>query len=151
MSGRSVLDNRSGGKGRPVHLGAQITLWLNTVLVWESLLLSIAQYHFNNWFIMSIRTKILTLLDSTFHHLKFSSLKMWTFATLCVPQITSPGHIPCNKILLISTTPCFQAPNSFKMLRRMLLFYWVCMTNKENFSISSHYLTSCVLSSFNYF
>ena len=102
---------------------------------------------------MSLRTKILTLLDSTFHRLKFSSLKMWTFATLCVPQITSPGHIPCNKILLISRTPSFQALNSFKTKGRMLLFYVVIIylrLRKKVFS-SSHYLTSIFLSGFNYF
>ena len=123
ISGKSVPGNRSGGKGRPHPLRRPN----HTVIKHSTRLRIPASLHCSYVTVITssychLEQRFL-LLDSTFHHLKFSSLKMWTFATLCVPQITYPGHIPCNKILLISTTPCFQAPNSFKMLRRMLLFY----------------------------
>ena len=105
---------------------------------------------------MSLRTKNLTVRSQNSPSKVFLFENVDICYLVCSSDYQVGGTSPLTKHLrFLEYHACFQAVNSLKMLRMMLLFYLVInisMTNKKNFSTSPHYLTSFYfLSSFNYF
>ena len=70
------------------HLGRLNHIAMTTVGIWGSLL----PFLFIKYSLITstvlLRINNLSFLVSRIHHLEFPSLKMWTFAILCVPQMT---------------------------------------------------------------